>query len=88
MVWQINFTPGAQKDLAGLDNADARRIERFLKERISVAPKATGSLLKGQLREFWRWRVGDYRILAKIEENILLILVVQIGHRSKIYRGH
>lgn len=88
MAWQISFTPQAQKDLAKLDPQEARRIGVFLRERVVSDPRAHGGQLKGQLREFWRWRVGAYRILAKIEDEQLLVLVVEIGHRSKIYGGH
>ena len=88
MAWKIEFTPAAEKDLAKMGKEEAREIHRFLKDRVAPDPKAFGKNLKGQLREFWRWRVGDYRILAKIEDDRLLVLVVQLGHRSKIYGGH
>ncbi len=85
MTWKIRFTPQAEKDLARLGPENAARITRFLRDRVAPNPRAVWGLLKGQLREFWRYRVGDYRILAKIEDERLLVLVVQIGHRSKIY---
>lgn len=88
MAWQISFTPQAQKDLAKLDLKEARRIVAFLRERVEPDPKAHGGSLKGQLREFWRWRVGAYRVLAKIEDEQSLVLVVEIGHRSTVYGGH
>lgn len=88
MAWRISFTPQAEKDLAKVDRQEARRIRAFLRERVAPDPKAHGSPLKGQLREFWRWRVGAYRILARIEDDQLLVLVVEVGHRSKIYGGH
>ncbi|MCP3889745.1 MAG: type II toxin-antitoxin system RelE/ParE family toxin [Desulfobulbaceae bacterium] len=88
MAWQINFTPKAKKELAKLDASEARIILKFLKERVSPNPAALGGHLKGSLREFWRWRVGNYRILAKLENDKLVVLVVQVGHRRKIYGGH
>lgn len=88
MAWQIDFTPAAAKQFAKLGREEARRIARFLRERVAPDPKALGGPLKGNLREFWRWRLGDYRILAKIEDDKLLVLVVQIGHRNKVYGGH
>jgi len=88
LAWRISFTPQAQKDLRGIGKRDARRIRTFLKERVVVDPRAVGGRLKGQLREFWRWRVGDYRVLARIEDDRLLVLVVQVGHRSKVYGRH
>lgn len=85
MAWQIRFTPQAEKDLAALGAVAARRVLAFLQERVVSDPKGHGGQLKGQLREFWRWRVGDLRILGRIEDDHLLVLVVHIGHRSKIY---
>ena len=88
MTWQINLTPQAEKDLSNIGTNEARRITRFLRERVLPDPKALGGPLAGSLREFWRYRVGHYRILAKIEEDQLIILVVRIGHRSKVYSKH
>jgi mRNA interferase RelE/StbE len=85
LVWQIDFTPRAEKELARLGAQDARRIVRFLKERVASNPKALGGPLKGQLRVSWRWRVGDYRVIAKLEDERLLVLVVRVAHRSKVY---
>jgi mRNA interferase RelE/StbE len=87
LAWQIKITPQAEKDLSKIDRQNARRITRFLYDRVIPDPRSVGKSLKGQLREFWRYRVGDYRILAKIEDSQLLILVVHIGHRKKIYGG-
>jgi len=88
LAWKIEFTPAAEKELSRLGKDEARRIIRFLRERVAPEPKTTGGQLKGNLREFWRWRVGDYRILAKIENDRLLVLVVQVGHPKAIYGGH
>lgn len=86
MVWRIEFTPDAEKQLAGLGTSEARRIAAFLKERATQNPRAAGDRLKGRLREFWRYRVGHYRILAKILDEQVLVLVVRIGHRSSVYK--
>jgi mRNA interferase RelE/StbE len=88
LVWQISFTPKATKELAKLNASEARKILKFLKERVAPNPAALGGQLKGSLREFWRWRLGDYRILGKLENDKLLLVVVQVGHRRKIYGGH
>ncbi len=66
MAWEIEFTPAAEKELSKLDKNEAGNIQRFLRDRVAPNPKALGGRLRGRLREFWRWRVGDYRILAKI----------------------
>jgi mRNA interferase RelE/StbE len=85
LAWQISFTPRAEKELKKLGNQESQRIARYLRERVAPDPRELGTVLKGQLREFWRYRVGDYRVLARIQDEKLLVLVVHIGHRSKIY---
>ena len=88
LAWKIEFTPEAEKQLERLDKQVAKRITRFLKERVAVLedPRALGEPLKGRLREFWRYRVGDYRILCHIEKGRLLVLVVRVGHRRDVYK--
>jgi len=88
LAWRVEFTPEAEKQLAKLDKQSAKRITKFLKERVASLndPGSLGDPLKGRLREFWRYRVGDYRILCRIEERRLLVLVVKIGRRRDVYR--
>jgi mRNA interferase RelE/StbE len=88
LAWQIDFTPEAEKQLSKIDRPSAKRIINFLSERIAPAedPRIAGKALKGVLREFWRYRVGNYRIICKIEDERLLILVVRVAHRSDVYR--
>ncbi len=88
MGWQISFTPKAKKELAKLGAPAAKKILTYLEERVVPDPKSLGGQLKGNLREFWRWRVGEYRVLARIEDDLLLVLVVQVGHRREIYGDH
>lgn len=88
MAWQIEFTPEAEKQLSKIDRQSAKRIINFLNEQIAPAedPRTAGKALMGVLREFWRYRVENYRIISKIEDNRLQILVVRIAHRSDVYR--
>jgi len=89
LVWQIKFDDAARKDLAKLDKQIARRIIIFLRERVAVLenPRSIGDALKGsQLGDFWRYRVGDYRIISSIEDDTVCILVVKIGNRREVYR--
>jgi mRNA interferase RelE/StbE len=88
-TWRIEFIDKAKKELAGLDKVIARRITKFLRERVSKLddPRSIGEALTGaKLGEFWKYRVGDYRIVASIEDDKLLILVVRIGNRKDVYR--
>lgn len=89
MAWQIEFDDASKKDLAKLDKQIARRITEFLRERVAVLddPRSIGEALKGsKLGAFWKYRVGDYRIIASIEDGALRILIVKIGNRKEVYR--
>jgi mRNA interferase RelE/StbE len=88
LVWTIELTSTATRQLAELDKAVAQRIRRFLQQRIAPLedPRILGQKLHGKLEEFWKYRVGDYRIIARIEDDRLVVLVIQIGHRREIYR--
>lgn len=86
MTWQIEFTPAAAKQLEKIGPANGRRISGFLREKIANDPHCHGKALKGALREFWQYRVGNFRMLARIEEQKLLVLVVRVGHRKDVYR--
>lgn len=89
MVWQIKFDDASKKDLAKLDKQIAKRITEFLRERVAILddPRSIGEALKGsKLGEFWKYRVGDYRIISTIEDGALRILVVKIGNRREVYR--
>lgn len=89
MVWQIEFEDVALKELAKLDKPVARRILNFLRERVAVLddPRIVGEALKGsKLGEFWKYRVGDYRIVTNIEDGVMRILVLRVGNRREVYR--
>ncbi|MBU2738484.1 type II toxin-antitoxin system RelE family toxin [Acidithiobacillus concretivorus] len=89
MVWRIEFDDKARKELAALDKSVALRIIAFLRERVAALenPRSIGEALKGsKLGIFWKYRVGDYRIIASIEDGTMTILVVRIGNRKEIYR--
>lgn len=90
MAWLIEFEEASKKDLAKLDKQMARRITAFLRERVAVLddPRSIGEALKGsKLGDFWKYRVGDYRIIANIEDDVLRVLVVKVGNRREVYRG-
>ncbi len=89
MAWKIELDPAVERELDKLDPQIARRILKFLFERLAVQddPRSIGEALKGaRLGEFWKYRVGDYRIIANIEDGALTILIVRIGNRREVYR--
>jgi mRNA interferase RelE/StbE len=88
-AWTIEFAEGAARQLRKLDRPVARRIIAFLRERVSTAadPRSLGEALKGdELGRFWKYRVGDYRVIAEIRDHEIRIVVVRLGHRSTVYR--
>ena len=89
MAWKVELDPAAERELGKLDPQVARRILMFLHDRLAVLddPRSIGDALKGStLGEFWKYRVGDYRIIASIEDGALRILIVKIGNRREVYR--
>lgn len=89
MVWKVELSRPAERDLDKLDPQIARRILAFLHSRVAPLddPRSIGEALSGsRLGEFWKYRVGDYRIIANIEDGQLRVLVIRIGNRREIYR--
>jgi mRNA interferase RelE/StbE len=89
MAWRIEFDPAAERELRKLDAQAARRILRFLFERIlgTEDPRSLGAALKGsRFGGLWRYRVGDHRIIAQIQDRVLIILVLRVGSRGDVYR--
>lgn len=89
MAWKIELSAQADRELGKLDPQQRKRILKFLRDRLASLdnPRSIGQALHGsELGEFWKYRVGDYRLICKIEDQRLLILVLRVGHRREIYR--
>lgn len=89
MAWRIEFERAAERELERLPLQVTRRVLRFLRERIAPLedPRLVGEALKGdRLGGLWKYRVGDYRIVAAIEDHLLRIVVVRVGDRKDVYR--
>lgn len=88
MAWTIDYTETAKGQLKKLDRQTARRIVDFMDERVSglEEPRSIGKALTGPLGGFWRYRVGDCRVICNIQDGALRVLVVQVGKRREIYR--
>lgn len=90
MAWTIELADSARRELAKFDPQHARRILKFLTERVASLddPRSIGEALKGStLGNFWKYRVGEYRIITSIEDGQLRILVVRVGNRREVYQG-
>lgn len=87
MAWRIEIDKDVQRSMKKLDRNIAKRIIAKLREVSQLEdPRSTGKALVGNLAGLWRYRVGDYRIVCDIEDEVLLILVIDVAHRSKVYK--
>ena len=89
MAWSVEIAESAERELSKLDLQQRRRILKFLYERIAKLenPRSIGQALHGsELGEFWKYRVGDFRLICRIEDDRLVVLVLRVGHRREVYR--
>lgn len=88
MAWNVEISHDAQRDLDRLDRQAAKRILTFLYTRVKPLddPRAIGEALDGKLGQYWKYRVGDYRVICEIEDKAIKIIVVNVGNRREVYR--
>ncbi len=89
MAWTIDFQDAAIKHLKKMGRSEAARIRDFLHTRVKPLddPRRLGKPLQGEhFKHLWRYRIGDYRIICDIKDDKLVVLVIEVGHRSKVYR--
>jgi mRNA interferase RelE/StbE len=86
LAWTIEWSDSARKQLRKLDRQVARQLVEYVETRAAPDPRAVGKALTAQFASLWRYRVGDHRIIVSIEDAVLRILVVRIGHRREVYR--
>ncbi len=90
MAWEIEFDSAADRDLSKIDSHHKRRILLYLRNKIATDgdPCRFGDPLSRNLKGLWKYRIGNYRVICEIQEKKVVVLVLRIGHRSKIYGGH
>ena len=89
MVWIIRYTESSSKQLKKLDQQTALRVINYMDDRVAVLadPRSLGKNLKGpKMGEYWRYRVGDIRVICNIVDGQLTVLVIEIGNRREVYR--
>jgi mRNA interferase RelE/StbE len=86
-AWTVEFDERARRELRKLDSKTQREILRYLRERIagSADPRQFGKALRMNLAGLWRYRVGNYRLICRLEDYRLVVLVLKVGHRSEVY---
>ena len=84
--WTLEFARSALNDLRSLDRPTQQRIRTFLEEGVVTLqdPRSLGKPLKGELCEYWRYRVGNYRVICELQDERIVVLVLRIGHRKAI----
>ena len=89
-TWAVEFKPTAFKELKKLDRKIQTHVFNFLERLIENhdSPRAIGMALQGKHKGLWRYRVGHYRIICEIQDHKLIVLILDIGHRRKIYTNH
>ena len=89
MVWIIKYTESSSKQLKKLDKQTALRVLDYMDERVAVLddPRSLGKNLKGpKMGEYWRYRVGDIRVICNISDGQMTVLVIEIGNRREVYK--
>ncbi len=90
LAWVIKYTETSRRQLKGLDKSLALRVLDYMDERVAKLedPRSQGKKLVGpRMGSYWRYRVGDVRVICDIQDRMLLILVVEVGHRREVYRS-
>ena len=87
--WKVKFSPTADKQFEKLDPSIRRSINRYIFHNLVTEenPKRFGKALTGNLKEFWRYRIGDYRLVCEIQENNLTIIAIKVSHRRDVYKN-
>ena len=85
--YQVIIEPKAQKQLKKMDYMQARSINKWIEKNLvrCINPHFIGKALKGDLKGCWRYRVGNYRLITRIDNEKIIITIIKIGHRQGIY---
>ena len=87
MNWSLDYTKDFQKDFSKLDKRIQIMITVWIEKHLlqTSNPRVYGKALVGPLKGLWRYRIGDYRLIAKIKDNKITIVLLNVGHRSDVY---
>ena len=86
-AWRLETTAEFDRAARKLDPAALRKIKNYLDEVLELeSPRGRGRSLTGDLSGYWRYRVGDYRVIVELQDHVMVIVAIGLGHRSEIYR--
>jgi mRNA interferase RelE/StbE len=87
MAYRIEYLKSVQKSIRKIDATTRNRLRKYI-ERLAACddPRIAGKCLANNNPEIWRYRIGDYRLLCKIDDGKMVVLMIDFGHRSKIYK--
>ena len=87
MTWRVEFTEEAEKQFLKLDKYTQRVVAAWIDKHLAGTenPRATGKPSTANRKGQWRYRIGDYRMLCRIEDDRIVIVVIAIGHRREVY---
>lgn len=88
MVWKIEYLKSIQKEVRKIDRTSQKKIREYLENKVAKMenPRDIGKALKGEMKELWRYRIGDYRAICEIQDKSITVLVIHIGHRKNVYK--
>ncbi|MBF0477854.1 MAG: type II toxin-antitoxin system RelE/ParE family toxin [Candidatus Omnitrophica bacterium] len=85
MVYKVDYLNSVDEDLQKLDKSTVKKILKRIETYLAQDPKELGKPLKGEFQGYWRYRWGDYRVIYKISEEEILIIVLRISNRKDVY---
>ncbi len=86
MGWSVEFDSAAQKQLRKIDRVWQQRIVAYLEAAVELPdPRLRGKPLRSRLSGLWSYRVGDYRVICQLQDDVLIVRVIKVGHRSAVY---
>lgn len=87
MSYRVKFSKTAKKQIRKMDNTTSTIIIAWIRKNIEGCnnPRLHGKALMGEYRDYWRYRVGNYRLISKIEDETITVMILGIGHRKDIY---
>ena len=87
VLWTIQYTKSARAEIDNLDGSIRKIIKKVIEEKLMTDPLKFGLSLRRNLSGFFKLRVGNYRIINKIEKKEIIVLVISVGHRREVYES-